>query len=189
MIKDCESIMVPLEKEIQLIKDYIGLEKVRYGNRLDIQMRVNGECKNKMIAPLLMIPFVENCFKHGASMMRGKQWMHLIININETDIDFNLSNSKPSKPNTIRNKIGIGLLNVQKRLELLYPGKHQLDIISTDNIFSVNLKLVLQKEITNSKIEVRSKEKSLPLRKIPVHNNKDLQKELAKITIVTNENV
>ncbi|MGH2564742.1 MAG: sensor histidine kinase, partial [Ginsengibacter sp.] len=73
MITDCNRPLVPVEKEIQLIKDYIGLEKVRYGERLDIQMHVNGNSKNCMIVPLLMIPFVENCFKHGASMMRGKQ--------------------------------------------------------------------------------------------------------------------
>ncbi len=145
MITDCNRVWVPLEKEIQLLKDYIGLEKVRYGERLDIQMHVNGNYDNKMIAPLLMIPFVENCFKHGASVMRGKQWMHLIININEDNLDFNLSNSKPSQPNTIKNKNGIGLLNVQKRLGLLYTGKHQLDINSTDNTFSVYLKIELQK--------------------------------------------
>ena len=151
MITDCEQIMVPLEKEIQLIKDYIGLEKVRYGDRLDIQMHINGDCKNKMIVPLLMIPFVENCFKHGASMMRGKQWMHLIINITENDLDFNLSNSKPSLATTTKNKIGIGLLNVRKRLGLLYAGKHLLDINSTENTFSVYLKIELQKQfITNN---------------------------------------
>ncbi len=77
MITDCDSVLVPVEKEVQLLKDYIALEKVRYGDRLDIQMHVNGDCKNCMIAPLLMIPFVENSFKHGASLMRGKQWMHL----------------------------------------------------------------------------------------------------------------
>jgi LytS/YehU family sensor histidine kinase len=154
MINDCEQIMVPLEKEIQLIKDYIGLEKVRYGDRLDIQMHVNGDCQNKMIVPLLMIPFVENSFKHGASMMRGKQWMHLIINVNDNDLDFNLSNSKPSQPNSTKNKKGIGLLNVQKRLGLLYPGKHQLNINSTDNIFSVSLKIGLQKQVlTTSEIK------------------------------------
>jgi sensor histidine kinase YesM len=146
MITDCDRTMVPVEKEIQLIKDYIGLEKVRYGDRLDIQMHVNGECKDHMIAPLLMIPFVENCFKHGASMMRGKQWMQLIININDHELDFDLRNSKPSQPNTTKNKTGIGLLNVQKRLGLLYPGKHHLDISSTDNAFSVHLRIELQKD-------------------------------------------
>ncbi len=142
MITDCNQTLVPLKKEIQLLKDYIGLEKVRYGDRLDIQMHINGDYENCMIVPLLMIPFVENCFKHGASMMRGKQWMHLIININENNLDFNLSNSKPSKPSATKH--GIGLLNVHKRLELLYPGKHQLDIKSTENTFSVELKIELQ---------------------------------------------
>ncbi|MEO8416221.1 MAG: sensor histidine kinase [Ginsengibacter sp.] len=146
MITDCNRLTVPVEKEIQLIKDYIGLERVRYGERLDIQMYVNGDYQNSMIVPLLMIPFVENCFKHGASMMRGKQWMHLVISVNEYELDFNLSNSKPAQPNVIKNKNGIGLLNVQKRLDLLYPGRHELNINSTENTFSVYLKVALEKQ-------------------------------------------
>ncbi len=138
--------LVPVEKEIQLIQDYVGLEKVRYGERLDIQMHINGDYKNRFIAPLLMIPFVENCFKHGASVMLGKQWMHLIININENDLEFNSSNSKPAQPNVNKNKNGIGLGNVQKRLELLYLNKHQLNINSTDSTFSVYLKIELLKQ-------------------------------------------
>jgi sensor histidine kinase YesM len=144
MVSDCEQVMVPLEKEIQLIKDYIGLEKVRYDDRLDIQMHIKGDCKNKMIVPLLMIPFVENCFKHGASMMRGRQWMQLIININDNDLDFTLSNSKPRQTIDSSNKKGIGLANVQKRLELLYPGKHFLKTESTGNTYMVRLQVSLQ---------------------------------------------
>lgn len=143
MTTDCEGVLVPVEKEIQLLKDYIGLEKVRYGDRLDIQMHINGDSKNCMIVPLLMIPFVENSFKHGASIMRGKQWMHLIININEKDLEFHISNSKPALRILNKNKNGIGLLNVQKRLSLLYPNKHQLQINSTDNTFSVYMKIEL----------------------------------------------
>ncbi len=79
-------------------------------------------------------------------MMRGKQWMHFIININENDIELNLSNSKPSQPNSTKNKNGIGLTNVQKRLGLLYPNKHRLQLNSTDNTFSVYLKIELQKQ-------------------------------------------
>lgn len=146
MITDCDRSLVPIEKEIQLLQDYIGLEKVRYGERLDIQMHINSKCKNCLVVPLLMIPFVENCFKHGASVMRGKQWMHLIININENDLDFNLSNSKPPNAISNKNKNGIGLINVQKRLQLLYPQRHQININSTENTFSVHLKLDLEKE-------------------------------------------
>ena len=149
MITDCNRVSVPLEKEIQLLKDYIGLEKVRYGNRLDIQMHINGDRNGKMIAPLLMIPFVENCFKHGASVMRGKQWMHLIINVTDEHLDFNLSNSKPAIQDINKSKSGIGLINVQKRLALLYTGNYELDINSTDNTFSVYLKINLQKPITH----------------------------------------
>lgn len=150
MITDCDSVLVPVEKEIQLIEDYIGLEKVRYGDRLDIQMHINGDFRSCMIAPLLMIPFVENCFKHGASMMRGRQWMHLIINIDENDLELNLSNSKPHLSAAGNNKKGIGLLNVKKRLALLYEGKYQLNINSTDNTYSVYLKLALQKQVVNN---------------------------------------
>ncbi|MGH2649547.1 MAG: hypothetical protein ACRDE8_18355, partial [Ginsengibacter sp.] len=84
-------------------------------------------------------------FKHGASVMRGKQWMHLIINVTDEYLDFNLSNSKPAIPNPNESKHGIGLINVQKRLALLYTGQYELDINSTDNTFWVYLKMKLKK--------------------------------------------
>jgi sensor histidine kinase YesM len=135
---------VPVEKELQLINDYIGLEKVRYGGRLDMQVQINGEYKNKMIAPLLMIPFVENCFKHGASVMRGQQWIKLTILIKEDQLYFNLSNSKPPQGIDTNNKKGIGLENVQKRLQLVYPDNHFLKIESTNDTYIVQLKVSLQ---------------------------------------------
>jgi two-component system, LytTR family, sensor histidine kinase AlgZ len=144
MIHDCEKPLVPLEKEIKLIQDYVGLEKVRYGNRLNMQVEIEGDQKNKMIAPLLMIPFVENCFKHGASIMRGQQWIKLGITINEDQLDFKLSNSKPPDIKSTNNKKGIGLANVQKRLQLLYPGKHFLKTESTNDSYIVHLQVSLQ---------------------------------------------
>jgi LytS/YehU family sensor histidine kinase len=139
-----EKSFVPVEKEIQLINDYVGLEKVRYGDRLQIQIEIQGDYKNKMIAPLLMIPFVENCFKHGASVMRGQQWIRLSIDIKEEQLNFNLSNSKPPQTLGIINKKGIGLANVQKRLQLLYPGRHFLKIESTSDTYTVYLQVSLQ---------------------------------------------
>ena len=135
---------VPVEKEIQLINDYIGLEKVRYGDRLDMQVEINGDYKNKMIAPLLLIPFVENCFKHGASVMRGQQWIRLSIQIKENQLDLHLSNSKPPQAIGTINKKGIGLANVRKRLQLLYPEKHFLQIESTSDSFIVHLQVSLE---------------------------------------------
>lgn len=160
MITDCDHSIVPLEKEIHLIKDYIGLEKVRYGDRLDIQMHVNGECKNKMIAPLLMIPFVENCFKHGASVMRGKQWMQLSIHVNNNVLYFNLTNSKPLHPVNSKSKNGIGLLNVKKRLALLYPDKHELIINANDGVYNVQLQIELQTQLAT---EEKTRFKAIPI--------------------------
>lgn len=144
MIHECKEPLVPLEREIKLIRDYMGLEKVRYGSRLDMQVEINGDYENKMIAPLLMIPFVENCFKHGASIMRGQQWIKLRINISEEQLDFKLSNSKPTGIGDAGNKKGIGLVNVQKRLKLLYPEKHYLKTESTNEIYLVHLQVSLQ---------------------------------------------
>ena len=152
MTTEGEKSLVPLEKEIQLINDYIGLERVRYGNRLLMDIKINGKPANKMIAPLLLIPFVENCFKHGASIMRGQQWINLKIDIKNNQLDFQLSNSKPAE--TISgNKKGIGLANVQKRLQLLYPGKYYLKTESTNDTFNVHLQIgLVEKEVLNQNI-------------------------------------
>jgi len=152
MTTEGEKPLVPLEKEIQLINDYIGLERVRYGNRLLMDVKINGNLENKMIAPLLLIPFVENCFKHGASIMRGQQWINLKIDIRNNQLDFQLSNSKPVQ--TISgNKKGIGLANVQKRLQLLYPGKHYMKTESANDTFNVHLQIdLVEKEVINEDI-------------------------------------
>ena len=144
MINECEEKLVPLEKELTLIQDYMGLEKVRYGKRLDMQVEIHGEFENKFISPLLMIPFVENSFKHGTSQMLQRPWIKLEITTVKDQLFFKLSNSKPSLFNPKKQNKGIGLLNVKKRLQLLYPGKHQLDISETEDMFIVNMQLLLE---------------------------------------------
>ena len=149
MIDDCEADWVPLEREIQLIRNYIGLEKVRYGNRLQLEIEIKGDYENKLVAPLLMIPFVENSFKHGASMMRGRQWITLQLSVQDNSMYFTIANSKPLQSVSQNGKEGIGLLNVKKRLQLLYPGKHRLSIESTDTVFIVRLELALQEKLVS----------------------------------------
>ncbi len=142
-----EKDRVPVEKEIQLIRDYISLEKVRYGDRLDMHLEIDGDLNDKWIAPLLMLPFVENSFKHGASIMRGKQWISLKIYVEDNCLKFDLKNSKPLKPVLHNGKNGIGLRNVQKRLRLIYPGRHLLNVESMDIIYSVHLEILLEDEL------------------------------------------
>ncbi|MEO6489822.1 MAG: histidine kinase [Ferruginibacter sp.] len=145
IITEGEKNFVPVEKEIQLLNDYIGLEKVRYGDRLDLQVNIKGDYKHKLIAPLLMIPFVENCFKHGVSLTRGKQWIKLLILVKEDQLEFELSNSMPMLATATNGRGGIGLANVKQRLQLIYPGKHFLKIASVNNSFVVHLHVFLQR--------------------------------------------
>jgi hypothetical protein len=144
MINDCDDPLVPLERELKLITDYIGLEKVRYGDRLDLKVEIKGDYKNKLIVPLLLIPFVENTFKHGASKMLKDPRIRLEMMIKENDFYMELSNNKPLQVLPKNRKGGIGLKNVQKRLQLLYPGKHELIIKSTDDAFLIQMKLPLR---------------------------------------------
>ena len=147
MIYDCEAPLVPLEKELKMIDDYICLEKVRYGKRLNMEVEIKGDYQNKLIAPLLLIPFVENCFKHGSSRMLKYPWIRLKVFIKENTLYVNLSNSKPLQVASQNNGNGIGLKNVQKRLQILYPGQHELLIKATDEEFSVHMQVPLQSNV------------------------------------------
>jgi len=144
MIYDCEAPLVPLGEELKMIEDYIGLEKVRYGKRLNMEVEIKGDFQNKLIAPLLLIPFIENCFKHGSSKMLQHPWIKLKIFIRESTLEMNLSNSKPLQVASQNNGNGIGLKNVQKRLQILYPGQHELLIKSTGEEFSIHMQVPLQ---------------------------------------------
>jgi hypothetical protein len=144
MIRDCEASLVPLEKELKMITDYIQLEKVRYGLRLSVIANIHGSPDRKMIAPLLMIPFIENSFKHGASQMMEGSWIKMNIFINDTMLQMEVSNNKPFRPATPHEKGGIGLRTVRKRLELLYPGDHHLEIDANPGTYRTLIKIPLQ---------------------------------------------
>ncbi|HUH32782.1 MAG TPA: histidine kinase [Daejeonella sp.] len=146
MTYDCEAELVPLEKEIGMIKDYIGLEKVRYGERLKLKVNITGDSENKLISPLLLIPFVENSFKHGSSKIIDSPWIAIEIDIQDNVLNFSISNSKPENIHSLNGLKGIGLTNVQKRLQLLYPGQHLLEIHSDEYLYQVKLTLPLHLE-------------------------------------------
>ncbi|HVU94381.1 MAG TPA: histidine kinase [Puia sp.] len=143
MTTDCSAELVPLEKELKLIRDYVELERVRYGNRLDVLLQVEGECGEKCIDPLLLIPLVENCFKHGASQLLEKPWIKVCIFIEGLVVSVEISNNRPA-PGLKSDKKGIGLGNVQKRLSLLHPGNHLLEILPGRDRFLVRMQLPLR---------------------------------------------
>ena len=150
ILHECDQPLVPLEKEIKLIQDYMALEKIRYAEQMQMTIEIEGNYKDKMIAPLLLIPFVENSFKHGASKMIIQPWIGLAIKIETNRLCFIIKNSKPSINEPVASKVclpvrqgNIGLKNVKKRLELLYPGTHDLNIISEADSYAVRLDLQL----------------------------------------------
>ena len=143
IIYECNQPLVKLEKELKMIKDYIDLEKIRYGESFNMSLQIQGDVSNKMICPLLLIPFLENSFKHGASQMLTHPWVNLDIVIEEEELYFNLSNSKPTLTGEKTIAKGLGLNNVKKRLAILYPGIHSLNITDDLMSFSVLLKVPL----------------------------------------------
>jgi hypothetical protein len=141
MVNECDQAVVPLHQEINMIYDYIELEKVRYAD-LDIEVEISGDYTGKKIAPLLMIPFIENSFKHGTSKVLREPWIKLFLQADETMLHFSLANNKPGESTLKKN--GIGLTNVKKRLGLLYAENHYLLIKPTANTFTVNMQIPLE---------------------------------------------
>lgn len=143
MLYECDEPVVDLSKEIGTVKNYIELEKSRFGDRLDLAMTVTGDVENKKIAPMLLLPFVENSVKHGIGSQLEKSWISLHLHVEADRLDFTLTNSRedtiphPGRPS------GMGLLNVQRRLNLLYPRQHVLRIIPEDETFTVSLQIQL----------------------------------------------
>lgn len=146
MIYKSNDAFVPLKKELEILEGYIELEKMRYNERLDFTYEVKGDASGHEIAPLILLPFVENCFKHGASNDRANPKIQIEIDIEPDYLRLKALNSVPiEKKKDHSEKEGIGLKNVQRRLELIYPGQHELRILPGDKFFSVECKIFRKK--------------------------------------------
>ena len=146
ILSEGSKAQVPLEKELKMISDYISLEKVRYGNKLDLHVSLPEQTGELEIAPLLLLPFVENCFKHGTSKLLRNPWVNLKIEIQENIMFMKLMNGKDADTSNLVPKSGTGIPNVQKRLNLLYPGKYELQVSNEKNVYVVDLKIELSKK-------------------------------------------
>lgn len=132
-----EKPKVLLMEEVNHIKDYIDLEKMRFSDTLQVNLKVNSIDENFEIAPMLLIPFVENSFKHG-NLINDCLTINIEVKTANNTLDFKISNSFISQ-NYSNN--GIGLENIKKRLEMLYPNQNLLDINQSNNMFEVHLKI------------------------------------------------
>ena len=143
LINECNQPLVPLVKELKMIEDYMALEKIRYGEHLKMELEIKGDYNYKMIPPLLLIPLVENSFKHGASRMLTHPWVNLNITVEGQNLYLVLSNSRPNELTLPQLNGRIGLTNVKKRLQLLYPHAYELNIAEGKNSFEVFMKIKL----------------------------------------------
>lgn len=136
--------LVLLQKEKEVLKDYIDLQKIRSNEKLQIEFNVDGKIENQKIAPLLLITFLENAFKHGAKGSTDNTFISIRLHAEENTINFRVENNKGVIDRVEKNDHkGLGLDNVKRRLELMYPGKHELTIQNTDDRFIVQLQLQL----------------------------------------------
>ncbi|TAM95773.1 MAG: sensor histidine kinase [Chitinophagaceae bacterium] len=142
VLYECNADEVLLSKEISIIKDYVALEKERYGDRLDISLNFSGDIEDKMLAPMLFQPFIGNAFKHGTSEQLGKVWVSIDLSVKEQQLYFKVINSCDSA-NIIRDAKSIGINNVKKRLELLYPNRFELQNGMEGDTYIVSLTLEL----------------------------------------------
>jgi two-component system, LytTR family, sensor kinase len=142
MLYECNVDRVDLAKEVSMLRNYIELEKIRYGARLDLSFDQQGNLNGRMITPLLLIPFVENAFKHGVSRNEKSSWIRIHLQADDESISFLIENSLPDDDVDGYNlKSGIGLRNVRKRLDILYPEKYSLTINQSDSFL---VKLTIQ---------------------------------------------
>ena len=135
--------LVPLEKELQMVTDYITLERMRYEENFDLHLALPSSAEGVYIAPLLLLPFVENCFRHSTSEMQHSPWINLKIELNSTSLVMKLMNGKKYSQDTPDAHSETEIENVKRRLELLYNDKYELQINEDDEVFVVNLTLEL----------------------------------------------
>ncbi|MBX2944324.1 MAG: histidine kinase [Cyclobacteriaceae bacterium] len=144
---ECNGADIPIEKEISYLKNYIDLQRLRKGDNHQIAFRYSPDVKNFTIAPLLLIPFVENAFKHVSHFTDKPNTIDIDLDKKDNSFYLNITNTIDDKKAPTEDS-GIGLRNVKRRLELLYPGRYTLLINKTPEQFEVKLELNLQETIT-----------------------------------------
>ena len=141
MLYEADEDKVPLEKEIEYLQSYIDLQQQRFGKNVQINVDLKTPDINYEIEPMLLIPFVENAFKHGTGLIEGAM-INVQLKVEHSKLYFNVKNKYNAASAEVKDKTsGIGLTNVKRRLNLLYGNKHSLVINQKDNWFTISLQL------------------------------------------------
>jgi sensor histidine kinase YesM len=142
MLYDSTDEKVLLEKEISYLHNYMELERLRFSGEAVIDLQIDAELNGYEIAPLLLLPLVENAFKHGLGKQAKNGWLKVNIGLNQSTLKVIVENTKPLSV-VSEGKGGIGLDNLRRRLELLYPARHNLELEDKNNTFRAKLVIEL----------------------------------------------
>ena len=142
VLTDTQNNSVSLQSEVDFIKNYIELQQVRLTDKVKVDFITEGDLENKQIAPLLFIPFIENAFKYGIST-KDASVIEITLFAKTKSVSFSVINRIVKTENAIKDTTGIGINNVKRRLELLYPQKHKLEVAENNNQFIVHLDIDL----------------------------------------------
>ncbi len=148
MLYNSSAEMVPLDQEISYLENYIELQETRFGEDVQIDFEVSGDVSGKKIEPMLIIPFVENAFKHGTGLINDPVIL-IKVDIDQQGLSLIVKNKFDPHSGVKAEQSGIGLPNVKRRLELLYPNKHHLEIRENDGWFETHLTLQLESQSEN----------------------------------------
>ncbi len=141
MIYESNALTVPLKRELEYVKDYVSLQQLRYEQKPVVDLTIEGDTEACKIAPLLFIHLLENAYKHSPARLNAGD-LKVSVMVTEDNLTFSVQNPIGTRsPQTFDEPGGIGLPNVRKRLALLYPGKHSLDIHKAGESFAVVLKI------------------------------------------------
>jgi two-component system, LytTR family, sensor kinase len=138
MIYGTQKALIPIDEEMELIRNYIEIEQLRYSNKLELTLNYNNQQRTSSITPLILLPFVENAFKHGVAESTANAFILIDCSINqENELHFMVRNSKEVET-LVNDSEGIGLKNVKRQLSLLYK-KYSLDIVNNETMFEIKL--------------------------------------------------
>jgi len=143
MLNESSEMFVYLNKDLDNVQDYVEMERIRNGNKGEIILDIQGGLGTQKVAPLMILPVVENAFKHGLSGLVEGAFVHIIIKVEGVSFDMKVNNNYMRRTDEPLPGHGLGLSGLKKRLELFYPGRHELVIDDYPPIFSVTLRFAL----------------------------------------------
>ena len=147
LVDECNETSVPVSRELDAVKDFLQLERLTNPGRLIITQEINIEPGNKTIVPFIIVPLIENNFRQVNDNITDNHSVNIRFGLNDSTLNLEIKNSKPVETSNLMNYETINLQQIRKRLELLYPESHKLNIIIEEQFFCIRLQIELNKVV------------------------------------------